>query len=234
MADQRRFELAALRTAAGEAAAFARQAALLCRDVRTSQPFHAAPGSNVVVLVHGLFASAGVLRPLRSAIEAATGARTATFSYVPGPGVSTLSDRLASLVASVGGDARVHLVGHSLGGVVVRWYASGAGVDQRVCQTISLASPFGGTRHARFLPTAAGRDISPESRLLAELATSPARVPHFSILAERDALITEPAHVAGCDGVVVPGCGHNGLLYEPRTAELVIARIRAAAASLAA
>src|SRR5258706_10075067 len=109
--------LALIKNAAQEALAFARQATLLHRDVLAVYPPHAVPGDDVVVLLHGLFATAGVLRPLRRRIELEADAHTASFSYAPGLGVESVADSLAELVARLPPDVRVHLVGHSMGGI---------------------------------------------------------------------------------------------------------------------
>src|SRR5688572_20838715 len=58
-----------LRAVGREALAFARQAVLLHRDVASTLPERVREGEDVVVLLHGLFATAGVLRPLRRSIE---------------------------------------------------------------------------------------------------------------------------------------------------------------------
>lgn len=227
-ASRHRDRLAGLLGAGREVAAFARQATLLPRDVGTIVPRDVAPGSDVVVFLHGLFASAGVLRPLRSRVEARTNARTASFSYAPGPGVERVAERLARLVARLPPGARVHLVGHSMGGVVARWFAQehpGAGC---VVQTISLASPFQGTSRARLLPAGAGRDITPRSELLGRLverARETAHLPHLSIVAGRDSVVDAHAALPVGEVIVVQGVGHNALLYEPSVAEAVADRI---------
>jgi triacylglycerol lipase len=235
------FELArmppSLRTVGREALAFARQAVLLYRDVTSTLPERVREGEDVVVLLHGLFATAGVLRPLRRAIEQGAGAHTAAFSYAPGPGVETVARRLGELVRWLPSGVRIHLVGHSVGGLAARWFVQELGSDPRVAQTISLASPFRGTRHARLLPGPAGRDITPGSELLQRLeqrALSAVHVPHTSIAAERDVVVTESTLFPLGDRLVVPDCGHNALLFHPRVAALVTQRVRERRAELLA
>src|SRR5277367_4675492 len=94
-------------------------------------------GDDVVVLVHGFLATAGVFRPLRAHLEREAGPRVATFSHAPGLGVRRIARQLASLVERIPQGTRIHLVGHSLGGIVVRWYVQEMDGDQRVAQTIS-------------------------------------------------------------------------------------------------
>lgn len=221
-----------LATAAREMAAFARQAWLLPYDVRAPVlPDACGAGDDVVVLLHGLFASAGVLRPMRAAITKHPGLHTAALSYPPGPGVEELSARLGKLVAKLPRHARIHLVGHSLGGIVARHYAH-ASRDGRLVQTISLASPFAGVRRAGLLGLDGTRDLDPKSPLLRALrigASDLPHVPHLSIIAGSDALVRTPvAHaLPGSDVVVLEGRGHNTLLFDDEAVALVARRILA-------
>ena len=66
---------------------------------------------------------------------------------------------LGKLVARLPRDARVHVVGHSLGGVVARYYVQELGGHARVTQTIALAAPFGGAPIAARIPLFVGRDL---------------------------------------------------------------------------
>lgn len=218
----------------------ARQVALLPRDRGVVVPHLATHGDDVVVLVHGLFATAGVLRPLRERIEAETGAHSASFTYEPGPGIRELSTRLEAVVERLPRGARLHLVGHSLGGLVARHFAQHAPAstrERRVAETISLGTPFGGVSQARFFPTAAGRDILPGSDVLVALAQGAARagVPHLSILSPDDNVISpsENAVFAFGDVARVAGLGHNTMLYDARVQALVVDRVRRFAAPLA-
>ncbi|MBK7586493.1 MAG: hypothetical protein IPI67_40685 [Myxococcales bacterium] len=218
--------LSRFRQASHEAIAFARQATLLHRDVTASYPRLAEPGSDVVVLLHGLFATAGVLRPMREAIEKGTGAHTASFSYAPGPGVASVAEGLAELVERLPAAVRVHLVGHSMGGLVARWFVQELGGDPRVVQSISLASPFRGTRRGWLMPVQAGRDIVPESVVLRRLAErGDCGVPHTSVVAGADSVVTQGAALHHGDEILIEGCGHNGLLYHPDATGLVVERV---------
>lgn len=211
-----------------EALALAKQATLLHRDLGSVAPKDAGRGDDVVVLLHGLFATAGVLRPMRRAVELEAPAFTASLSYAPSAGVVSVAHRLAELVRALPSGVRVHLVGHSMGGVVVRWYVQELGADSRVVQTVSLASPFNGTERARMWPTPAGRDITPGSRVLERLRQGGAReLPHLSVVADSDTIITRDASLNRGERVVVRDCGHNALLYHPEVPKLIVERVRA-------
>jgi pimeloyl-ACP methyl ester carboxylesterase len=212
-----------------EAAAIARQATLIYRDVRGARPMWVRSDRDVVMLVHGLFATAGVLRPLRRDIEARTGAYTTSFTHPPGPGIPSIADDIARAVRAISGDVRIHLIGHSIGGLAVRYFIQELGSDARIVQTLSICSPFGGAKPARLLPAPVGRDIAPGSRLLtclAEGARQRLRVPHVSIAGLEDHVVPSGAYLAAGERVSVPGCGHNSLLYHPRVVAEVVARIQ--------
>lgn len=217
-----------------EAAALARQATLICRDVRPARPMWVRAGRDVAILVHGLFATAGVLRPLRREIEARTGACTSSFTHLPGPGIPSIADDIARAVRAVSGDVRIHLIGHSIGGVAVRYFVQELGSDSRVVQTMSIGSPFGGARPARLFPAPVGRDIAPGSELLSRLARGARerlRVPHLSIMGQEDHVVPSGAFLPGGERLSVRGCGHNSLLYHPRVVAEVVARIAAVRAA---
>ena len=212
-----------------EAAALARQATLIYRDVRGAQPMWVRGDRDVVLLVHGLFATAGVLRPLRQDIERRTGAQTTSFTHAPGPGIASIAREVRRAVHAIAGDVRIHLVGHSIGGVAVRYFVQELGSDPRVVQTVSIGSPFSGTRPARLFPAPVGRDIAPGSALLARLAQGARErlgVPHLSIAALQDHVVPSGAYLAAGERFSVAGCGHNSLLYHPRVVAEVVARIR--------
>jgi triacylglycerol lipase len=211
-----------------EAAALARQATLLCRDVRGARPMWVRPGGDVVMLVHGLFATAGVLRPLRRELEERTGAYTSSFTHPPGPGISSIARDVAKAVRAITGDVRIHLVGHSIGGVAARYFVQELGSDPRVVQTVSIGSPFGGTRPAKLFPAPVGRDIAPGSPLLARLAQGARQrlgVPHLSISGIEDHVVPRGAYLAAGEHVRVAGCAHNSLLYHPQAVNELVARI---------
>lgn len=195
-------------------------------DLGPVVPEHRA-GDDVVVLVHGFFASAGVWRPLKKRLEE-EGARVATFTHAPGATVRFIAKQLAKLVDRIHVGARVHIVGHSLGGVVARWYVQESGGHTRVTQTISLASPFGGAPAAQRFPILVGNDLVPHSHVLTRLRSRAHvhDVPHLSITSDADRMV--PSRAAAHqrhDFVLVPGIGHNSMLYDDQIVDIVVDRV---------
>lgn len=221
-------DLGLLRLVGQEAMVLARQAKLLARELDWSPSAPLLPGDDVVVLLHGLFATAGVFRPMKDFIEQQTRAKTASFTYSPSASVDAVAQRLARVIAGLPDDVNIHLVGHSMGGLAARWFVQVLGGDPRVVQTISLAAPFQGTNRARFWPTPAGRDLSPGSAVLQELRITAGRgrdVPHLSIAASVDQLVPSGACFSDGEYVVIEECGHNGLLYHSDVASEIVRRI---------
>ena len=174
---------------------------------------------------------------MRARLERA-GAGVASFTHAPGKSVRGIAASLAELVDRIPSGARVHLVGHSLGGVVARWYVQELGGHARVEQTISLASPFGGVPVAKRFPYFVGADLHASSSTLERLRGGPfeARVPHTSIVAADDHLVVPQRSAAFHRGdvIVMAGCSHSSLLFDHEVAEIVAKRVRAPRASAGA
>lgn len=207
-----------------------REVALMPRDLGPVVPRELEHEDDVVVLVHGIFASAGVWRPMKRTLTEKTGAKVASFTHAPGIGIESIARSLAKIVERVPAGRRVHLVGHSLGGLVVRWYVQELGGHARVSQTISLGSPFGGTARAHPFPFLVGRELGRSSPLLSRLRARAHEhdVPHTSLVAERD-LVVVPAESAVFprgDVHVLPRSGHNTLLFHADSIAHVVDRVR--------
>jgi pimeloyl-ACP methyl ester carboxylesterase len=166
---------------------------------------------------------------MRARLENELNVHVATFSHPPGARVDRIARRLASLVNELPRRSRVHLVGHSLGGLVARWYVQEHGGHERVTQTISMASPFFGAPAANRFPFLVGRDLRTESTLLSRLRARAHEhgVPHTSIVAERDTVVTPNGSACFPAGevVVLPGIGHNSLLFDEAAISHVVSRI---------
>ncbi len=210
-----------------EALATLREAVLLPRDIAPVLP-DTRSGEDVVILVHGFLASAGVFRPMRRAIEREVSGRVATFSHLPGVGVRRIALSLAKMVDNIPQGARVHLVGHSLGGLVARWYVDELGGYSRVAQTISLAAPFGGAPAAEHFPFLVGADLQAGSALLTRLRErARPEVPHTSIVGTHDRVVLPESGVyPHGEHHVLKGRGHNSLLFDAEVKRIVVERIR--------
>ncbi|NRA32898.1 MAG: hypothetical protein HRU17_06110 [Polyangiaceae bacterium] len=199
--------------------------------MRTKLPTSAQPGDDVVVTLHGALATAGVFRPLKRVIEAQERVWVASLTLNPALAIEDAAIRLGDLVAELPPGVNCHLIGHSLGGIIVRWYVQQvlpAGPEApTVVQTFSLGAPFGGASVAKWIPLRQGRDLVAQSALLSELARGADRsaIPHCSFVGEDDRTGKGDGLSDIGDRIVVPDCGHNGLLFHPLVGSEVVSRI---------
>ena len=104
------------------------------------------------------------------------------------------------------------------------------GGHNRIAQTISLGSPFGGTEHARLMPILVGADLVRTSPVLTRLRERAHEhdVPHTSIVGDADLMVV-PSHSAifpRGDVHVLANRGHNTLLFDPDSIDHVVRRVK--------
>src|SRR6201991_2503781 len=138
---------------------------------------HAAPTTRPVLLVHGFGGTKSSWSVIAQALSD-RGVLVDTITYSPlGSSVEQLADALVAAVEKTlcqTGAAKVHLVGHSLGGVVIAQAIAGGGLVGLVDTVVTLGSPFGGSPWAALLPfVEVVRALRPGSQLLQRLASAP-------------------------------------------------------------
>jgi len=107
------------------------------------------PGERVV-LVHGLWMNGTELGVLGYRLRHEHGFDVRTFSYPTLQGdVAAICAALADFAAEAGGEGRVHLVGHSLGGLMVYRTLAECGADRFAGNAVVLGSPLNGSKAAR-------------------------------------------------------------------------------------
>ena len=133
------------------------------------------------------------------------------------------------------GASRVHLAGHSLGGVVLRYAVSVLGLADSVGLALTIAAPHRGAAVARRGRGPVALDLRPGSPVLRVLddAARPDGVRWTAFWSDRDlvvrpgsARLTSPA--LGAENVCVPSQGHLSILHAPALLEHVAARLVAA------
>jgi triacylglycerol lipase len=210
---------------------------LPCRLVFPGAPAPAAdrePPRPPVLLVHGLGGSTAGWLPLARALRAA-GLTVGAISYGPFRTslerlAEELADAVQSLQAETGSD-RVHLVGHSLGGVVIAQAFADGLLTDRVASVVTIAAPFGGSPWASLLPVGtvvrALRQGSPQLGRLAR-SHAPGDVRWLAVTGGADMIVPGrralPAH-AEFETVEVHGVGHLGLLQNPQVISQVISQV---------
>ena len=127
-----------------------------------------------ILLVHGLVDNRSIFTLLRRTLRRRGFGRVLTVNYSPFTlDIRSAAARLQALVEQIceeTGYERVHVVGHSLGGVIARYYVQRLGGDARVHTLCTLGSPHAGTAAARLMPSPVVRQLRRDSDLMAELA----------------------------------------------------------------
>ncbi len=128
-----------------------------------------------VLLLHGFTDNRSVFVVLRRALGAGGLRHVEAYNYSPFTlDLRVTARHLARRVEELcerTGQERVDLVGHSLGGLVGRYYVQRLGGDARVRNLVTLGTPHSGTRVAPFMDAhPLVRQMRPDSEVLAELA----------------------------------------------------------------
>jgi pimeloyl-ACP methyl ester carboxylesterase len=129
------------------------------------------------------------------------------------------------------GAAEVDLVGHSMGGVVARYYVAFGDGDAKVRNLVTLGSPHAGTDVSAVGIGHASRELIVGSQLVQRLGSSPApsHAKLVTILSEADVLVPAAAQppIVGAERIVYPDLGHVALLGSRRVARDIVERLGA-------
>jgi hypothetical protein len=190
-----------------------------------------------ILLVHGLVDNRSIFALLRRGLRRRGFGRIVGLNYSPfTTDIRTAAARLGARVEQLceeTGYERVHIVGHSLGGLIARYYVQRLGGDGRVHTVVCLGVPHSGTRPARLLPSLLPggviKQLRPDSDLIAELA-SPApgcRTRFLSLWSDLDQLMVpkQTARLTHRDlvvrNVLVRGLGHLSLPIDGRVVHAI-------------
>jgi pimeloyl-ACP methyl ester carboxylesterase len=189
------------------------------------------PEQRTVVLVHGYLANRSTLLPLAGYLRWRGFRQVLSFNYRSSEGVErgaiALRDHLRRHVRG----GRIDLVCHSLGGLVARVYLQQLGGARRVDHCITLATPHQGTYNSYWVASRVGRDLRPDSLLLARLEASRRQaspVRFLSVVAGSDNLVVPRVFSAHEEVVRIAEVGHVGLLFSPRVFRMVADRLAGA------
>jgi hypothetical protein len=181
-----------------------------------------------ILLLHGLVDNRSIFTLLRRHLRRRGFGRVWTMNYqVWTSDVRAAARRLADTVEAIceqTGYDRIHVVGHSMGGLVARYYVQRLGGDARVHTLVTLGTPHQGTRAARLVPRGVCQQLAPGSEVMTELAapTDGCQTRFVSFWSDIDALIS-PKQSARLDhpdlsarNVLVRGVGHMSLPIDGR------------------
>ena len=128
-----------------------------------------------ILMVHGIIDNHSIFTLLQRALRRRGFATVSSYDYglltrdIPAA-AGLLGEAVEKLAANTGYE-RVHVIGHSLGGLIARYYVQRLGGDARVHTLVTLGTPHSGTELARpFRTVPLLGQLTPGSSVLTELA----------------------------------------------------------------
>lgn len=120
---------------------------------------------------------------------------------------------------------RVHLVGHSMGGIIARNYLQLRGGESKVERCVFLGTPHAGSKLSPFALSPLSNALVPNSEFLTRLAAAapPQKSKLFNIYSSKDNMVVpaSSAHLSWLNNITLDRIGHTGLLYRRKSIEAV-------------
>ncbi len=141
------------------------QRGLLVQDVEAAE--------TPILLIHGLIDNRSIFTILRRGLRHRGFGRLETINY------SILTGDIRTAAANLGAEVerlvretgyeRIHVIGHSMGGTIARYYVTRLGGDRHVHTLVTLGTPHAGTYSAYGIATRLTRQLRPGSSLMQEM-----------------------------------------------------------------
>ena len=147
-----------------------------------------------LVYIHGYAANSSCFAPLGAYLRIRGHKQTLAYNYRLGDSVEGAAIGLKAFLQKHVRGGRIDLVCHSLGGLVAMVYLCELGGARRVDRCITLGTPHRGTYNSYWVRGRMGRDLRPDSALLARL--------HAHRMRARRVVFT--AVVAEADNIIIP------------------------------
>ncbi|WP_345425501.1 esterase/lipase family protein [Pseudonocardia xishanensis] len=205
------------------------QRSLVCADPATA--------GTPILLVHGIMDNRSVFTVFRRALRRRGFGTVHSVNYSLFTGdlrsaARELAEHVERLRDATGAD-RVHVVGHSLGGVIARYYVQRLGGAEFVDTLVTLGSPHTGSNAAYLMPTPLARQLRPNSDVMAELAApAPGCPTRFvvvwsrideMVVPQRNARLRHPDLLV--EELELNDVGHLALPVDPRVVHGVCSRL---------
>jgi hypothetical protein len=180
-------------------------------------------GRTPVLLVHGLVDNRSVFRVMQRNLRRRGFTHVCSWNYSPlstdiARAARDLGEHIEHICAQTGYD-RIHVVGHSLGGLIARYHVQRQGGDRRIQTLVTLGTPHQGSRWATVVPTPLVRQLRPGSAVYQELdGPAPACQTRITAIYSDLDQVVIPTNSGRCDhpdlgarNVLVRGVGHTTL-----------------------
>jgi len=193
---------------------------------------HAGRSKPPVVLVHGMYHNPAAWLLYRHWLRRRGFEALYSFGYSSfGPTFDEIADALGRKIRDVSAGnqgARVVLIGHSLGGLLIRAALGKPGNAALASVVVTLGTPYRGSKLAVLGPGALSTNLIPGSPLLGSLPAfpAPAQTPWLCLASPADNMVLPPsALLPDSDGPIfreTPVVCHVGMIYHKPTADMAI------------
>lgn len=189
-------------------------------------------GPRPIIVVHGYAMNRANFLPLTRRLVAAKLGPVYGFEYWTLGKASAAARALGEYIEDVcrrSGSDRVDIIGHSMGGIVGRYYATLGGGAHRVAHLITVGTPHQGTDVSAIGIGHANKDLFLHSPLVQRLEAAgiPDQTAVTAIWSRADALCPGSRHASlpGAEEIVYDDLGHLSMLVSRRVADEIITRL---------
>ena len=190
-------------------------------------------GETPVLLLHGLFDNQASWFWFKRKLKQQGIGNVVSLNLSSWHNEEVLTELLAKRVDELRhqlGVNRVHLVGHSMGGMIARNYIQLRGGRDKVDCLICLGSPHHGSKLAPFSFVPLGKQLIPGCDFLTRLnaAEIPEEVALTNIYTGKDNMVLPNSnnHLSWGEAVALDGMGHTSLIYRKAPIDATIAALR--------
>lgn len=186
-----------------------------------------------ILLLHGLFCNQSCWFWFKRQLKQQGFKNIVTMNLSSWHSEEVLTELLAKRVDELRhqlGVNKVHLVGHSVGGMIARNYVQLRGGNDKVEQLVCLGSPHHGSKLATFSIAPLGKLLIPNSDFLQRLNAAPIaeKVEMTNIYTNKDNMVLPNAnnHFSWGKAITLDGMGHTSLIYRKASIAATITALK--------
>ena len=190
-------------------------------------------GETPILLLHGLFVNQSCWFWFKRQLRQQGFKNIVTISLSGWHNEETLTELLSKRIDELRlqlGVNKVHLIGHSMGGMIARNYVQLRGGESKVDQLICLGSPHHGSKLATFALSPLGKLLIPGSDFLQKLnsAPIPEKVQLTNIYTNKDNMVLPNSsnHLPWGTAVELDRMGHTSLIYRKKPIAATITALK--------
>lgn len=122
----------------------------------------------------------------------------------------------------------VVIIAHSKGGLIGKYALLFNNADARIKKMVAIATPFGGSEVANFIPHQAIRELSPKDGIIQKLNVAKevnGKITSIYGLFDNHVWPVESCRLEGAKNIQVAVHGHHAILVDPKVRDVVISEV---------